>query len=121
METPLRFEFPVDIKHVRRIRANRKRAMQSQSRLCQSLILAYQINNMFHARDLQGFQQVSQWFGFSPARLSQILNLLLLSPQIQEAILFSKEMTLTESLARKIALLPDWEEQAMAWKDTFRE
>jgi hypothetical protein len=64
---------------------------------------------------------VSEPDGISSARLSQILNLLLLSPQIREAILFSGEMTLTESAIREITLLPEWEEQAKAWTNTFRK
>lgn len=120
METPLRFEFTVDIRHVRRIRANRKRALQNQSRLCQSLILAHQVNNMLNTGELQGFRQISQWFGFSPARLSQILNLLLLSPQIQEKILFSKDLEITENAIRQIALIPDWEEQIQSWTNSTK-
>jgi hypothetical protein len=52
--------------------------------------------------------------------LSQILNLLLLSPQIQEKILFSKDLEITENAIRQIALLPDWEEQIQSWTNSTK-
>ena len=52
----------------------------------------------------------------TPARLSQIMNLLLLAPDIQEAILFLEPAArgrdrIKERDLRPIAVVPDWQKQ----------
>jgi hypothetical protein len=119
MDDVLRFEFSVEIRHTRHIRAKRKQAMQNISHLYQSLILAHQIDIMFHDGQIQSFEQISQWLGISPARVSQVINLLLLSTRIQEEIFLSnqaKVKMVKENEAREIALKVDWEEQWRCWE-----
>jgi hypothetical protein len=57
----------------------------------------------------------------SRARLTQIMNLLSLAPDIQEAILFLPTFDrgrnqFTEKQLRPIAAVPDWRKQRMAWR-----
>jgi len=119
MDDVLCFEFSVEIRNTRHIRAKRKQAIWNHSRLYQSLILAHQINIMLHDGQTQSFEQISQWLGISPARVSQMLNLLLLSTRIQEEIFLSnqaKVKMVKENEAREIALKMDWEEQWRCWE-----
>ena len=56
----------------------------------------------------------------SPARLTQIMNLRLLAPDIQEAILFLRPgqtgtYFITERHLRPLAAEPDWTEQRRLW------
>jgi Mn-dependent DtxR family transcriptional regulator len=74
---------------------------------------------MLHDGQTQSFEQISQWLGISPARVSQMLNLLLLSTRIQEEIFLSnqaKVKMVKENEAREIALKMDWEEQWRCWE-----
>ena len=57
----------------------------------------------------------------SQPRISQILSLLLLAPDIQEALLFHPRVTLgkpsiSEKALRPIVAIVDWDEQWEAWK-----
>ena len=56
----------------------------------------------------------------SRARLTQVMNLLCLAPDIQEEILFLPETTrgrdaITEKHLRPIAKIPNWSKQLNAW------
>jgi len=58
----------------------------------------------------------------SRARITQIMNLLLLAPDIQEAILFlprtdGRGAPVRERLVRPIAAVPDWRKQRRMWCD----
>lgn len=57
----------------------------------------------------------------SRARLTQIMNLLLLAPNIQESILHLSLVErgpnpLSEKQLRPIAAIPDWQKQRRDWK-----
>lgn len=114
----MRFEFKIDFKLVRHI-ATKKKAPLSQSRLCQSLILAHQLQALIHDGKIAKTHQACEWLNISPSRLSQILCLLLLSPRIQEEIMHSEVEELggiIEEDAREIAVKIDWEEQLREWE-----
>jgi len=59
------------------------------------------------------------------ARLTQIMNLLSLAPEIQEALLFLPRIergdsSIHERLLRPIAAVPDWQKQRRMWSDLIR-
>lgn len=59
------------------------------------------------------------------ARMSQITSLLLLAPEIQEALLFLPRVTsgkdpLTERELRPIVATPDWRKQRVMWSEVNR-
>ena len=61
----------------------------------------------------------------SRARLTQILNLTLLAPEIQEAILFLPTIQrgpdpIKERDLRSIAAEPDWQKQRRMWRQLLR-
>ena len=60
-------------------------------------------------------------FGFSRARITQIMNLLWLAPDIQEEILFSVSPTgrdvVTTRDVRAIVRVMDWAEQRRLWRE----
>ena len=114
----MRFEFQVDFKNVRHIAAKSK-SSQTPSRLCQSLTLSHQLEDLFQTGKAKSFRQASEWLNLTPARLSQILSMKLLSPVIQEKIMFAdpKEIDhITENDLREVAVKMDWEEQQREWK-----
>ncbi len=58
----------------------------------------------------------------SRARLTQIMNLLWLAPDIQEEILFLPPTArgrdaITEKQLRPIAAIPNWRKQRQIWRD----
>jgi hypothetical protein len=116
----IRFEFQIDLKAVRHFEAAKYKTVQKEPRLRRSLILAHHLKEMFAQGKAESFSQAGEWLGVSMARLNQVLNLLLLSPNIQEEILFSnneKIKLVTEHDVREITMTPDWCEQKNIWRE----
>lgn len=112
----LRFEFDVDLKPVR----HKKRPVPKKGFvLRQRLVLAYQIHDLLSQGKAQSLHQIGRWLGSCHARMSQIINLLNLSPAIQQEILLSddpKIHQITEFHIRDIAMEMEWKKQTAMWK-----
>jgi len=116
----MRFEFKTDLKKSRRVFNSRKILIQKEPLLLQNLVLAYQIQELFEKEKAENLGQVGQWLHMTHARISQIMNLLFLAPDIQEEILFSNEgkvRQLTEHKIRKIPMEVNWAKQREMWNE----
>jgi len=85
-------------------------------RVARLLALAHNIDGMIRSGELRDWAHAAQLAGVTRARMTQIANLLLLSPRIQGSILnLSKVVegreSVTEHLLRRATDLPDWQEQ----------
>jgi hypothetical protein len=85
------------------------------------LALAHRIDGMIRAGELKDLAGAARACGITRARMSQISNLLLLGPAIQEAILTMPSVTtgrdtITERQLRPIVAEPDWSRQASLWR-----
>ena len=79
---------------------------------CHELLRTGQINNQ---------SELARYAQITPARLTQILTLLNLAPDIQEQILFLPRTTagrgeIQEKDARRIAMALDWRKQRIGWE-----
>ena len=122
VETAMRFEFTVDLKPVKHPSQPKAKAVQKEPRLRQSLILAHDLQRLFKSGKANSFGQVTTWLHMTHARLSQLLSLLLLAPDIQEAILCDetgKVTSLTERHIRQTALEHDWQKQRALWQQVL--
>ncbi len=79
------------------------------------LALAHHLQGLIDKGIVRDYADIARLSNLSRARLSQIMNLTLLSPQIQEEILFSQS-SLKEKSVRKILQSPVWEEQINIWE-----
>ena len=117
-ETAMRFEFQVNLKPVQQI--TKKTEVKKESPLRQSLVLAYQIEDLFDKGQVKSLSQVAVWLNMCNARVSQILNLLCLSPHLQKEILFQhndKTEQITEYHIRQITMELDWKKQEGMWSE----
>lgn len=83
------------------------------SRIARLVALAHRIENLVRAGSIRDYAEVATVAGITRARVSQIVNLLLLAPDLQEQLLFQLRPAqgrevIGESLIRDIALEPDW-------------
>ena len=89
-------------------------------RVARQLALAHQLQGMLdrgevaHQKDLAAFAKVTR------ARVTQMMNLLLLAPDIQEEILFLPRTIhgrdpITERMVRTVCATPVWGEQRRRW------
>ena len=90
-------------------------------RVLRLLALAHRIDGMIRDGELDDLAEAARRLNLTRARLSQITNLLLLAPEIQEAILDLPLVTngrdpISERQLRPIAAEPDWEKQLEMWR-----
>ena len=124
MDTDLKFEFEIDLKPVSHKSYRYYMAkIVNEPRLRQYLVLAYQIQETLDHDSAITAKQIAGWLNMTPPRISQILNLLFLSPVIQKEILLSNDEkihALTEHKILAITKEIDWEKQQSAWKDLLK-
>lgn len=91
-------------------------------RVTKLLALAIRFERLLKEGAVTDYAEVARLGHVTRARITQIMNLLLLAPDLQEEILFLPRVTggrdpvcLRELQA--IALEPDWKRQRAAWQD----
>lgn len=112
----VRFEFPVNLKEVQHRIIRRS---ETPTRLCRTLVLAHQLKYLLESRQMASMVKLAKWLKLTFGRVSQMMSLLYLAPDIQEQILCSKDpwiQQLTEDEARKIASELVWEKQRKRWE-----
>jgi hypothetical protein len=89
------------------------------ARVAYMLALALRIEKMIAKGELVDRADAAATFGFTRARITQLLALTLLAPDIQEAILFLEVddgvERISERSLRPVARLDDWQEQRALW------
>ncbi len=94
-------------------------------RVVRVLVLAHNIDARIRAGELRDLADAARTIKVSRARVSQIVNLLLLAPEIQEAILDLPPVTngrdpVSERALRRIVAEPDWNRQLELWNEVTR-
>jgi hypothetical protein len=120
----MRFEFKTDLKKTSHMLNSGKIPIKKEPLLRQNLVLAYQIQELFEKEKANNLGQVGRWLHMTHARISQIMNLLFLAPDIQEEILISNEekvFQLTEHRIRKIPMEVSWTKQREMWNEICKK
>jgi hypothetical protein len=97
-----------------------KRSRGRIPRVTKLLALAIQMDHLVGAGEVSDYAELARLKNVSRARITQIANLTLLAPDIQEAILFlprvpSGRDPITERQLRPIAAELDWARQREMW------
>jgi len=94
------------------------------ARVAHMLALALQIEKMIERGELRDRAHAAANLGFSRARVTQLLALTLLAPDIQEEILFLEVEDgveqITERALRDVVSVDDWAEQRLRWSTLRR-
>ena len=94
-------------------------------RVARTLVLAHKIDGMIRTGEFRDLADAACAIGVTRARMTQIANLLLLAPEIQEAILDLPPATngrdpISERALRRIVAEPDWTRQRLLWDEVTR-
>ena len=89
-------------------------------RVTRMLALAHKIDGLIRAGELRDLADAARSIGVTRARMTQITNLLLLAPTIQEQILDLPPITegrdpVSERALRGTVAEPDWDRQMLIW------
>jgi hypothetical protein len=90
-------------------------------RIARLLALAHRYASLVESGDVRDYADVARLAGVSRARVTQIMNLLHLAPDIQEALLdlprtLDGPDALHEKDVRPIAAVPEWARQRAMWR-----
>jgi hypothetical protein len=85
------------------------------------MALAIRLEQMVRRGEVEDYAAVARSRRLTRARITQITNLTLLAPDIQEALLFLPRIEqgpdpITERDLRPIAAEPDWQNQRAMWE-----
>jgi len=85
-------------------------------RVTRLLVLAHRVDDMIRAGEIRDWADAARVMGVTRARMTQIANLLLLAPPIQESILnlspaIRDHDAVTEHALREVAAHADWHRQ----------
>ncbi len=101
--------------------APRKTAKGRTARVARLMALAIHFEELLRGGVVADYAELARLGHVSRARISQVMNLLSLSPDIQEAILFLPPTVrgrdpIRERHLRPIAAVPDWRRQRRMWR-----
>ncbi len=106
----VRSRFPVR----RRVGVPEKRAAvgeaKAPSRVARMLALAHHVERLIETGELESYSAAAHALGLTRARLTQVMNLLLLAPAIQVRILLGC-LDATERALRAVGVEADWDRQ----------
>lgn len=106
--------------------AKRAPARHYPARIARQLALAHALRRRLERGEFADFADMARQLGFTRARVTQLMDLLLLAPEVQEEILFLElppgaqpvsERGLREAVLGTI----DWQEQRRRWEGLKRE
>jgi hypothetical protein len=95
-------------------------AAQKLPRIARLLALAIKLEELVRQGAVQDYAELARLGHVTRARITQIMSLCYLAPDIQESILFAEDCRrdrLGESKVRPIAQCIDWDEQRRLWQD----
>jgi hypothetical protein len=121
MTTPLVIERQLSLPtHTREKRLVNSTNANCVPRIARLMALAIRMENLIRAGGITDYKELAQLGHVSRARITQIMNLLLLAPDIQEAILFLSAANRGREQIRlaklqPIAQIPDWTRQRALW------
>lgn len=95
-------------------------------RVTRLMALAIRFEQLIRDGEVRDLAEIARLGHVTRARVTQIMNLLHLAPDIQEAILFLPRVEqgrdpITERDLRPVAALPDWRKQRGDWRKISRE
>ena len=95
---------------------------QAIPRITRLLALAHRWSDLIERGQVQDQAEIGRLMGITRARVTQIMNLRLLSPAIQEALLLTPGFTqATEQQIRSALRCPGWQDQQRYVRSTAEE
>ncbi|HYM11428.1 MAG TPA: hypothetical protein VEU62_11885 [Bryobacterales bacterium] len=105
-----------------RASASKQPAASRIPRITRLMALPIKFQEMVDRGEVRDYADLARLGYVSRARMTQIMNLLNLAPQLQENIVLDPEQveTISESLIREITGLVLWQDQLNAWEQVGR-
>ena len=84
---------------------------------CRGITLAHRWNHLIEEGIVTDRAEIARTMTLSRARVTQIMDLLCLAPEIQEEVLDGMLLrSVPERAVRPIIRIPEWTKQSLAWR-----
>ncbi len=95
-------------------------------RVTRVMALAIHMADLRHQGEVADYAELARLAAVTRARMTQIMSLVLLAPDIQEEILYlprveGNRTSIAEKMVRPIAAIPDWRKQRVMWRELKAE
>ncbi|ACY13385.1 hypothetical protein [Haliangium ochraceum] len=94
------------------------------ARVAQMLAFAHRVDGEVERGDFESRSAAARHYGMTTGRITQLLSLLWLAPDVQEDVLFLEAIDGREPVSgqalEKIARIADWSEQRRGWREVRR-
>lgn len=102
------------------------RVIGNVPRISRLLALAHRFDHQLRSGQAANMAELAAFRGITRARMTQIMDLLLLAPDIQEELLFLPRTVhgrdpVTLRRMRHVCATPTWQEQRARWAETMGE
>lgn len=99
-------------------RDRKRKELDLEPPIRKTLLLAHQIKTLVSDGKFKHPREMCPWININETRLDQIMNTLLLAPQIQKDILSNKPAInkITEYTIRPLTATMDWDQQFQQWQ-----
>lgn len=109
-------------KEIREGAAEPQPTLGSVPRVSRLLAMALRMDELCRSGEVADYAELARLALVTRARMTQIMSLLLLAPDIQEEILFlprsaGSRDAIQEKAVRPIASVPDWRKQRVLWRE----
>ena len=113
-------------KVVKEGRQPKREAIGSVPRISRLMALAIRMEQLVRSGEVSDYAELARLAHVTRARITQIMNLLHLAPDIQEAILSlprtdGRRAPIAERQVRPIAAIIDWRKQRRMWRELLAE
>ena len=106
----MKLKYKAALKRRAESRPRTKRVDAPVSRAARMLALAHYVESLIESGQLHGYADAARQLGITRARMSQIMNLLNLSPRMQESFLLGR-VHVSERGLRALVAIPKWDGQ----------
>ncbi len=102
----------------------KEEALQTEPKLRKTLILAHQLRHLMNAGTITGIKHAARLLNYKETKILHTMNLLMLSPSIQEEIINATPEVLeaiTEYKVRDLSFEIDWNKQSELWLEAKKQ
>ena len=103
---------------------HKEEEIEKEPKIRRNLMLAYQIQRFIDKEKIPSLKQAAEWLNMSQVRIDQLMNMLLLSPNIQEEIICADNAALAaipEYKLRSVCNEADWQQQSQLWHELLKD
>ena len=119
VERQVRFHVGRGVQSEKQVRKGGAKPVQDKvPRIARLMALAIHFARLIREGKVKDYAELARLGGVTRARVTQVMNLLALAPEIQQKLLIAAITATSERTLRELTRVVDWSEQRLRWCET---